>query len=207
MSIEVFMKAVQSGEAAVVSDLLSKDPSMASVRDSSGVSALMNALYRRHREVATAIRKAHPELDIFEAASVGDEKRLRKLLSDDPGLAKAWSGDGFTALHFACFFGQEGAAKLLLQAGSDVKAVAKNPMQVMPLHSAATSRSVGIVRELLEHGAPVNAKQQQGWTALHAAAQNGDHEMYELLVARGADPETANDTGVTASDLMKKAGV
>ncbi len=205
MSAETFMQAVQSGDAAVVRQLLAADRSLAGARDSAGVSALMNALYRRQPEVASAIRGARADLDIFEAASVGDEQRIRELVGGDPALAKARSADGFTALHFACFFRQDGAAKLLMKNGADVAAVARNPMQVMPLHSAATSRSMAIVQTLLDQGAPVNAKQQQGWTALHSAAQNGDREMYELLVSHGADPELENDTGVTSAELMKKA--
>ena len=61
-------------------------------------------------------------------------------------------------------------------------AVANNPMQVTPLHSAAAARNLAIVRALLEHGAPVNARQQKGWTALHAAAQHGDKPMVEVAV-------------------------
>ena len=65
---------------------------------------------------------------------------------------------------------------------------------------------LGIVRALLEHGAPVNAKQQEGWTALHAAAQHGDGAMVELLLKYGANPNAKNDDGRTADELADEKG-
>jgi ankyrin repeat protein len=59
---------------------------------------------------------------------------------------------------------------------------------------------------LIEHGAPVNARQAMGWAPIHAAAQNGDKAMAELLLKHGADPLQRNDEGVSAVDLAKKGG-
>jgi ankyrin repeat protein len=61
-----------------------------------------------------------------------------------------------------------------------------------------------MVRDLLKHGAPVNARQQHGWTPLHAAAQNGNLEIIEILLQNGADPSIKNEEGVTALDLARK---
>jgi uncharacterized protein len=52
----------------------------------------------------------------------------------------------------------------------------------------------------------LNARQQQGWTSLHEAAQNGDPAMVKLLLDHGADRLLANDDGTTALDLAKKSG-
>jgi ankyrin repeat protein len=129
---------------------------------------------------------------------------VAELLKANPELAKSWSPDGFTALHFACFFGQDATGKLLLERGADASAEARNPMKVMPLHSAASARNVVLAQALIEHGAPVNARQAMGWTPIHAAAQNGDKAMTELLLKHGADPRMVNDEGVSAIDLASK---
>lgn len=202
-----FIQAVQSGSVEVVRGALLADRSLAGSRDEQGISAIMHGIYRGQKDAVQEIRAVHPGFDVFEAASLGDIKRLRELLRSEPGLANARSADGFTPLHFACFFGQEEVVRMLLEAGADVTAVSKNPMQLMPLHSAASARNLGAVQALLDHGAPVNSKQQKGWAPLHAAAQNGDAEMYRLLVSRGADPEQANEDGVTPTQLAEKTGI
>jgi ankyrin repeat protein len=200
------ISAVQGGDVEKLRRLLGQKPSLAAARDGNGVSAIMHALYRRRKDALELLLAARPNLDIFEATSTGNSERLAELLRGEPGLAKAWSADGFTALHFAAFFGQEAIAVQLLEHGSDAAAQAKNPMKVMPLHSAAAAHNVAIVRALLEHGAPANARQEQGWTAIHEAAQNGDRAMVELLLQHGADRSLANDAGTKAIDLASKNG-
>ena len=198
--------AVQSGDAASLATQLAQDPAAASAANEQGVSAIMLALYHRKTDILQILLSANPSLDIFEATATGNNQRLAQLLDANPALLTSWSADGFTALHFASFFAREPAANLLLERGADPAVVARNPMQVMPLHSAVTGRSLPIVHELLKRGAPPNARQQAGWTPLHAAAQNGDPAMVRLLLDHGADRTLANDEGVTAFDIAKKNG-
>lgn len=198
--------AVQSGNAEQLKALLVQDRSLSVARDEAGVSALMHALYRQRKDLVDLLRGAGLEFDIFEAASVGRSDLVAELVERDPRLAFARSGDGFTPLHFAAFFGHENVARVLLEHHADAGAVADNPMKVMPLHSAAAGRNLAIVRALLEHGAPVNAKQQQGWTALHAAAQHGDQAMVELLLKYGANPNAKSDDGRTADEVAQEKG-
>lgn len=198
--------AVEAGDAEQLRQLLSQDRALAAARDGSGVSALMHALYRQRKDMVDLLRAGHADLDVFEATSLGRSDLVEDRLTSNPRLANARSGDGFTALHFAAFFGEESAARVLLEHHADPGAVANNPMQVTPLHSAAAGRSLGVVRLLLEHGAPVNARQQQGWTALHAAAQHGDRVMVELLLKYGANPNAKNDDGLTPDQVAHEKG-
>ena len=200
------MAAVQAGDKDKLRSLLARDPKLASARDEKGISALMQAFYTRHPELLKPLLEANPALDVFEATALGKSERVAELLQKDPALARSFSPDGFTALHFACFFGQEATGGILLEHGADPAAVARNPMNVMPLHSAASARNVALARALLERGAPVNAKQAMGWAPLHAAVQNGDKAMAELLLKHGADPRATNDDGVSAVELAKKCG-
>ena len=203
---------LQAADADGLRQLLEQDPSAAEARDTAGVSLLMHSLYRGRRDLAELIASKKKALDIFEAAALGRLDRLKECIRDvaaiDSRSVDSRSKDGFTALHFACFFAQPEAARLLLDSGAAADAVAANPTQVMPLHSAASARNLEAVRLLLEHGAPsiVNARQQRGWVPIHAAAQNGDRPMVELLLQHGADPKLANDEGKTPSIVAREKG-
>jgi ankyrin repeat protein len=55
-----------------------------------------------------------------------------------------------------------------------------------------------IAKLLLENGASIDARDQDGSTPLIAAAAYGEDDVVKLLLARGADIEAANGAGVTA---------
>ena len=198
--------AIKGNDVARAKELLRANSELANERDENGVSAIMNARYRGQTELVELLLAAGVALDVFEAATLGNTVRLAQLVDGDPRQLNAWSPDGFTPLHLACFFGQEQAARVLLERGADPAAVARNPMRVQPLHSAAAGRQLGIVRVLLEKGAPVNARQHLGWTALHEAANHGNREMAETLLRHGADPLAGNDDGKTPSDVAAERG-
>jgi len=198
--------AIQAGDLESLRVLLAETPVRALARDEAGVSAIMHTLYRRRADMVDLLLAAAPELDIFEAASLGRVERAAELLQQDANLANAWSPDGFTALHFACFFAQEEMSAFLLQHDAAPNAVARNPMKVTPLHSAAAARNLPIVTILLTHGASPNVHQQQGWTPLHSAAQHGDRAMTELLLKHGADRFATSDDGATPASLAAKSG-
>ena len=193
------------GDLDGLRQLLENDPGGADSRDANGVSLLMHALYRGRRDIADLIASKKNTPDIFEAASLGRLDRLRELARDRAAV-NSHSADGFTALHFACFFGQPESAFLLIESGAAVDAVAANPMKVMPLHSAASVRNLEAARLLLAHGAPPNARQHGGWAPIHAAAQNGDRPMIDLLLQHGADPKLANDEGKTPAVVAREKG-
>jgi ankyrin repeat protein len=196
---------LRAGDADGLRQILEQAPAASDASDATGVSLLMHSLYRGRRDLAELIASKKKALDIFEATALGRLDRVGECLSNTSAI-NSRSKDGFTALHFACFFGQPEAARLLIENGAPVDAVAANPTEVMPLHSAASARNLEAARLLLEHGAPVNARQQAGWVPIHAAAQNGDRPMVELLLKHHADPKLANDEGKTPAVVAREKG-
>ena len=63
------------------------------------------------------------------------------------------------------------------------------------LIQAATDRDMRRVTALLALGAHVKMRDAEGWTVLHAAAQNGHAEMLKALAALGADKEARDAVG------------
>jgi ankyrin repeat protein len=200
------IEAVNAGDAARVTALLAADPTLVAARDGEGVSALMLARYRFDRATTDALLAADPDLDVFEATALGYVDRLREALEADPGAASAFSPDGFTALHFAAFFGKPEAARILLEHGASVAVYTRNPFANQPLHAAAAGRHIEVCRILLAAGADVNATQHGGFTPLHEAADHGDVEMSELFLSAGADPTATTDDGKTPADVAAAAG-
>jgi ankyrin repeat protein len=193
---------IDAADKDALSAALERDHDLAAERNPDGLSPVLYALYNGKQELVEPLLDANPPLDVFDAAAVGRTRGLEELLDAEPELATAWSPDGFTALHLAAFFGQEEAAKILVERGGEVNLVARNAtIHVTPLHSAAAGSHPGIVKLLLEHGADPNAAQDGGFTPLHSAAQNDDRESAEALVEAGADPSLANDEGKTPADL------
>lgn len=199
---------LQKDDIEGLRNLLEEDSAVSDATDASGVSLLMHAIYRGRLELAELI-SSKKKLDICEAAALGRLDRIKTCLDED-GMRgttiNSHSRDGFTALHFACFFRQPEAARLLIERGAAVDAVAANPTRVMPLHSAASARNLEAARVLLEHGAQANPRQQGGWVPIHAAAQNGDRPMVQLLLKHHADPTLMNDQGKSPAMIAGEKG-
>ena len=203
---EELFRAIEAGNGGAVRALLAEDPDLAGARDEHGVSALMRAVYRFDAATIEPIREGVGDLDVFEAAALGHVDRLRQLLDAEPALVSSYSADGFTALHFAAFFGYPGAVDLLLERGAEVDAFGRGWMTGTALHSAASREGAEIVGRLLDAGADPNVRQSAGWTPLHAAAHNGDLASLDLLLAAGADPAATNDEGRSVLQLAEERG-
>jgi ankyrin repeat protein len=153
------------------------------------LSPILDALYRGDRDEAERLRAERTELDVFEAAALGDVERLRAILEEDSDAARAWSPDGFTALHYAAYFDGPETARPLIEHGADVEAVSTNEEfapQARPLHSAVAAGRGDVVEVLLHAGADPNARQHGGFTPLMAAEQTGNLELAEVLIRHGA---------------------
>lgn len=195
-----------SGDLDALRHVLGERPVLAAARDANGRSAVLFARYRSLDEALALLLAAAPDLDIFEAAAVGDLPQVQARLAADPSLLDAHAPDGFWPLGLAAFFGHAEVARWLLGQGAAVDTVARNPMQVMALHAAVAGRHAEIIRLLLDRGAPANARQQAGCTPLHAAAQHGDAALAELLLAHGADRTLTDDDGRTPADMAEASG-
>ena len=92
--------------------LLAADTALLAAKDEKGLGAYTAAKYSGRNEIAALLLEKGVELDVFAACMAGaqgsgagvDRRRI-------PGLLNAYSQDGWTPLHLACFFGQPGRCR------------------------------------------------------------------------------------------------
>lgn len=192
-----FIKLIKNGLIEEVNAALLEDPSLANIREPDGTSAVLIAAYYHLPAIARLLVKFGANLDVFEAAAVGEEELVRSLIKEQPELVNAIAPDGFQPLGLAAFFGHLEIALFLIESGAEVDSASHNPLKVMPLHSAVAGSWTELVRLLIAHGAPVNARQAEGFAPLHSAAQNGSIEIITDLLQAGADVNARDGEGKT----------
>ena len=202
---EIF-DVIRAGDKARLEALLGADRELVNVRNDQGHSPVLIAQYHHKADLVAVLLAAGPTLDVFDAASVGRTDRVAALLDAEPALVNAYSHDGFFPLGLAAFFGHPETVRLLLARGADVAQVARNPMRIQAIHAAVAGRSREAMELVVEAGAPINAQQHQGWTALHEAVHQKDLELTRYFLAHGADPKVQNDEGKSAIGLAAEQG-
>jgi len=156
----------------------------------SEASAILTAMYEGNTDALAALLAARPELDVFEAAAV-----------------EAVSGDGWTALHLAAYFGQGEAVERLLAAGADPRVPSRNRLANTPLHAALAGRAnVRIITALLARGADVETPASGGYRPLHLAAARGDVGIIDMLLIRGARVGARAEDGRTPLAIAEERG-
>jgi ankyrin repeat protein len=204
---QLLLNMIRRGQKAEIAELVVESPAEAKARDAQGVSMLMWSIYTRQPEITGCLRPLAGELDVYEAAALGDCARLRAILAGNAMQVWAVSEDGWAPLHLACAFGGPEAVKLLLEHGAHAHQVSHNPQRNQPLHAAiALGDSMETVKLLLEAGADVNAVQAGGFTPLHQAAAAGKLDMIALLLEHGARRDARCDQGKIPADYARERG-
>src|SRR6267143_273459 len=194
-SEQEFLDAIKKGNAARVGELLKQNPALIKASTKNGTTAVLLAVYARHPEIAESLLATGIEPNIFEAAATGRVGRVRELLEKNPELVKAYSPDGWTALHLN--FGNLEIVRLLLDSGADINAVSKNGFSATPLQGAAAFKAIDLAQLLIARGANVNCRGEEGGSPLHEVAGNGQIELVKLLLANGANVNAKDDQGKT----------
>lgn len=201
---------VKTGESKDVLDAIADRPALLYQRDISGQRPMMVALYYGKGELAAELRSRMEEINIWEAAALGELEMVEQFVSQNPKTKDAFALDGFTPLGLSSFFGRVVIVAWLLTHEADPNRPARNKMTVYPIHSAAAHRdktaSLSMVKLLVEHGAKVNVAQAGGWTPLHQAADHGYEELARYLLKNGADRTLIADDGRSAADMARGKG-
>lgn len=167
-------------------------------------------------------------VDIHKSVRSGDMAEVDVALSGGEDVNKK-DKDGNTPLMLAARHGDLGIVQALVKKGADLKAKNKDGYDALcmlsnysmpgsPITEKAgqASEPIGITTEghlktaeyLVNEGADVNAKTNDGSTALMLAATLNKKDLVELLLSRGADVNAVDQQGRPAliSAVMKGQG-
>jgi uncharacterized protein len=211
----VLMAAALTGDTEVLSLLISKGARL-DEKDKYGFTALMTAGLYAHREAAESLIMAGADLsiknnncDTFLMIAVRNlpKKTIELALSKgaDVNVKSCEEGvnEEVTPLIAALSRTDNdiSIAELLIRKGADVNA--KISWGTV-LTLASMNPSGEGIKLLLDNGADVNGRSENGITALMMAAAYGRKDMVELLLAKGADPALKDKEGKTAGMWLEE---
>ena len=132
---------------------------------------------------------------LHEAAEAGNLQVLRRLHKQGMDINQA-SSDGETPLYLATINQDLIMVAFILSFNPNL-----NPpifdSQITPLHMAAWLGASEIVRLLLERGADIRVKTEDGVSPLCAAALAGNRDTLKILISHGPDLDTPDNSGST----------
>ncbi|MDB4808166.1 ankyrin repeat domain-containing protein [Verrucomicrobia bacterium] len=201
--------AASSGHIGVAELLIVKGADI-SLHEKNKASPLHLALHQGHNEVikllianeVDAVSKCGScGLSPLATAAANCDREVVKLLISKGADVNEKGEEGLTALHTAAENGNNDVAELLIEKGADITATYK--YKWTSLHIAADNGHQEIAELLLTKGAPVNAKDRVGQTPLHKAA-DGKKELYDMLIANGANIKIFDVLGTTPEELRRE---
>jgi ankyrin repeat protein len=222
--------AADWGHKDVAELLLAKGADVnAKVKD--GETPLDMAAFDGHKDVVELLLASKAKVNIYDAAAYGDLGKVKALLKDNPDLIFRKNTEGETALLLAVQMLHKNVVELLLAKGANVNARdnhGQTPLLVVTdfgnlvwgilgtVASEEESQKVDwkkikerrkeLVELLLTNKADVNAKDNDGETPLHFAAQEYDKDVAELLLAHKAKINAKNKDGETPLLLAASDG-
>jgi uncharacterized protein len=206
LSVDEFFAAIKAGNLVKIKELVEKDPALLKADYKTGATGILFALYAGKKDIARFLAERKADLNIFEAASLGDNQRINSLLKNEPGLTKSFSPEGFTALQLAAYMGQKETVESLVRAGAEVNAIARNPSGYTALSGAVAMGHREVAESLLAKKANASHRYEGGFSPLMEAAANGNLEIVRLLLNHGADPAAQMSDGKTALSFALEKG-
>ena len=174
-SFDDFFKAIKMDDAKAVQQFLARGFD-ANTIDQTGQTGLI-----------MAIREPSP--------------KVARVLVDSPKIdLNALNTQGESPLMLAALKGQLELADRMVKKGADV-----NKTGWTPLHYAATTGQLAVIRLLIENHAYIDAESPNGSTPLMLASMYGTPEAVKLLLDEGADPTLKNQHGLTAMQFAQRA--
>ena len=193
----------------VVHALLSDSQCLVDAKGQDGYTALQYSCRCGHVDIARTLlnHKANVnaktdsgDTPLTLAAIYGHDNVVQILLSDSQCLVDAKGHDGYTALQYSCVYGLVDIAKTLVNHKANVNV--KTDSGDTPLTLAARHEHDTVVHALLSDSqCLVDAKGQDGYTALQYSCRCGHVDIARTLLNHKANVNAKTDSGDTPLTL------
>lgn len=111
----------------------------------------------------------------------------------------------WTPLHFAARYSSSvDTVRALLEKGADIEALTNVNDTPLTLSIYNEHNCCDILKLLIKRSANINARESNGKTAAHLAAEKGKTEMLKILLKAGADANAVNEVGWTPLHLAAR---
>ncbi|XP_071094514.1 putative ankyrin repeat protein RF_0381 [Haliotis cracherodii] len=187
--------ACEGGNICIVNYILTKDIIDIDSRDNLLQSTAMKAALTGNKDVFELLVRKGTDLSFVDsklntilhlACSGGSIEIVNHVFTEKHVDVNSRNADDCTPILNAATKGHKDVFDLLVNKGANMalRDFADNTV----LHAACEGGNVEIVQYILRQNVtPINAKSTGGFTAVLVAANNGHGEVFDLLVAKGAD--------------------
>ncbi|KAG9397312.1 Ankyrin repeats (3 copies) [Carpediemonas membranifera] len=172
---------------------------------SDGMTPLSCAVKNKFPDIVKILAKVAPEQECLAALLLASGDNMPEI-ADAILQSRVFPPDHLgQCIGLSVTLGHDMIAQSLLRAGADVNWFDPDLGESL-IHAAAGGGEEELVRLLLGHGCDVNARREDGATALCIAAEDGDDEVVEMLLDAGADPKLPGPEGRLPRDIAEGHG-
>ncbi|XP_058834906.1 uncharacterized protein LOC131692069 [Topomyia yanbarensis] len=176
-----------NGHSEVVRLLISKNETLQSMEDNLGKTPFVLAVNAGHIQVAEFFNRKDDASLLQIAIQTENINMIESLVEKNVSLINLMIGT-WTPLHLAAFGGKLRVAKNLVNKMKELKLDKNESIDhpgsngCTPMIAASQNGHSDIIELFVVEGANLNAANDEGWTALHAAAQHGRLSVVKYLI-------------------------
>ena len=204
LSASEIHSAAKKGDIEAVKQLLEKDPNLLDAGNKLEQTPLLMASYGGHRELVEYLLEKGAKIDQPDAfgatplhmAVLGGKPEIVNLLIERGADVNIKSKNGKIPLQMAFENDDKDCVAVFIKHGAAIDA-AINPYGRTLLHEAVIMGKPKVTNYLIDQGAPLEARDKIGKTALELAYICDNKPLAQLLLDKGAKPAVISPLDVT----------